>query len=58
MDNATNVTKITSENDNNNDHNMFKFIDENMTTSDYSNGKVNQDADVPSMNQFYTVDWY
>ena len=48
LGNATNVMKVTSGNDNNNDHNMFNLINENMTTSDYSDGNVNHD--VPSMN--------
>ena len=47
--NIPDVTKITSGNDNNNDYTMFKFVNENMTTSDHYDNNVNQD--VPSMNQ-------
>ena len=41
--------KVTSENDNNNDYNMFKLINENMTTSDHYDNNVNRD--MPSMNK-------
>ena len=65
--NATNVMKVTSGNGNNNDHDVLKFVNENMIMSDYFDGNINQDVssfdgdvnqDVPFMNPVFMVDWY
>merc|ERR1712194_175947 len=50
---ATDVTKATSGNNNNNDYTMFQFVYENMTTSDHYDNNVHQD--VPSTTPFYII---